>query len=50
MVVFCIKEKYIFRTYSRYDYNKMMSKDMEDKYKDNYKHGYDKMKYDKMHK
>ena len=46
MVVFVSEEI----TYSDYDHNKMMSKDMEAKYKDNYKHGYDKMKYDKMHK
>ena len=30
------------------DHNKMMSKEIGDKYKDSYKHGYDKMKYDKI--
>jgi hypothetical protein len=36
-------------TNSDYDH-KMMGKDMGDKYNDGYKHGYDKMKYDKMDK
>ena len=34
-------------TYSDYDHNKV-GKEMGDKYKDGYKHEYDKMKYDKM--
>jgi hypothetical protein len=34
-------------TYSDYDHKKM-GKEMGDKYKDAYKHEYDKMKYDKM--
>jgi uncharacterized membrane protein YkoI len=33
-------------TYSDYDH-KMMGKEIGDKYKDGYKHGYDKMKYNK---
>ena len=34
-------------TYSDYDHKKM-GKEMGDKYKDGYKHEYDKMKHDKM--
>ena len=44
MVVFCTKDEV---TYSDYDHKKM-GKEMGDKYKDGYKHEYDKMKHDKM--